>query len=96
MDIRLTGPGVPMILAILVAAGVASLIWAVVNERRMQRHRRPGVSYRDVTLRRDGGWKRDELFAPEGLVYQRQASKWGVTGALLLILAVFFGWLAGA
>jgi hypothetical protein len=88
MDIRLTGPGLPFPLAFLIAAGVASLAWAVVNERRMQRHRLPGVTYRDVTLRRDGAWKRTDLFAPEGLAYQRRASKWGVIGALLLLLAV--------
>jgi hypothetical protein len=82
-----------LILALLIA-GVCSLALAVVNERRMQRHRLPGVSYRDVTLRRDGAWKRSDLFFPEGLGYQRRASKWGVIGALLLLLAVGIAWLA--
>jgi len=65
-------------------AGIAALAIAVVHERRMQAHRRDGVSYSDVTLRRDGGWRREDLFAPEGLVHQRQASRFGMVGATLL------------
>jgi hypothetical protein len=72
----------------LAAAGVVSLVIAVVHERRMQRHRREGVTYADATLRRDGGWRRDDLFTPEGLAHQRHASRWGVTGAALLIAAI--------
>jgi hypothetical protein len=98
VDIRVEGfAATPagLISLLLALAGVWALARAEDNERRMQRHRRPGVSYREVTLRRDGAWRRSDLFAPEGLAYQRQASKWGVTGALLLLLAVFFAWLAG-
>lgn len=69
-------------------AGVAALTMAVVHERRMQAHRRDGVSYKAATLRRDGGWRREDLFAAEGLVHQRQASRFGVAGAVLLIAGV--------
>lgn len=61
---------------------------AVFNERRMNRHRQPGVSYSDATFRRDGGWRRDDLFTPTGLAYQRRASRYGVLGVLLWILAL--------
>jgi hypothetical protein len=54
----------------------------------MHRHRRPGVSYAQATFRRDGGWGRSELFTESGLGYQQRASRYGVTGALLLILAL--------
>ena len=73
-------------------AGVAALAIAVAHERRMQAHRRDGVSYRDVTLRRDGGWRREDLFAPEGLAHQRRASRFGVAGAVLL-LAGLVAWI---
>lgn len=63
-----------VVLRALAAIGIASLVWAVVNERRMQKHRQPGVSYGAVTMRRDGGWRRSDLFTPEGLTYQRRAS----------------------
>lgn len=79
--------------ASLAAAGVASLSAAVVHERRMQLHRRNGVSYRDVTLRRDGGWRREDLFSAEGLRHQRRASQWGVAGAALVI-AGLISWVA--
>ena len=69
--------------------GCVSMGVAVVEERRMQRHRQPGVSYARVTLRRDGGWRRADLFGPEGLAHQRRASRYGVIGALLWILALF-------
>jgi hypothetical protein len=70
------------------AAGVTALTIAVVHERRMQAHRRDGVSYRAATLRRDGGWRREDLFTPEGLTHQRQASRFGVAGAALLIVGL--------
>jgi hypothetical protein len=73
---------------ILAAAGLVCVAVAVVFERRMQRHRRPGVSYRDVTLRVDGGWRRDDLFTPEGLALQRRAARCGWLGAALWVLAV--------
>ena len=72
----------------LAAATIAALARAVVNERRMQRHRQPGVSYWDVTLRRDGAWRRKDLFTDEGLAYQSQAAKWGMIGTVLLIMTV--------
>ena len=68
--------------------GIVTAVVAVVNERRMQRHRLPGVSYADVTWRRDGGWRRDDLFAPEGLAFQRQASKYGLLSILFWLLAI--------
>lgn len=61
---------------------------AVLNERRMHRHRQPGVTYAQATYRRDGGWRRTDLFTPEGLAFQRRASKYGVLGAALWILAL--------
>jgi hypothetical protein len=70
------------------AIGILCLGSAVVNERRMQRHRQPGVTYVQVTWRRDGGWKRADLFTDKGLAYQRKASTWGVIGAALLLVAV--------
>jgi hypothetical protein len=76
-----------LMMACLVA-GVASLLMAVSYERRMQRHRQPGVSYRDVTLRRDGAWRRADLFTERGLAYQSKASTWGVAGAGLLVAFV--------
>jgi hypothetical protein len=73
----------------LVAAGAA--IW---HERLMQRHRLPGVSYRAVTFRRDGGWRRADLFAPDGLRHQSRAARYGllavvnwVAGLVMLFLA---------
>ena len=72
----------------LAVAGTLSLTVAVLNERRMQRHRQPGVTYAQVTLRRDGGWRREDLFTPRGLEYQSKAARFGVVGAALWILAI--------
>ena len=72
----------------LALAGLIAMSVAVINERRMQRERRPGVTYRDVTLRRDGGWRNDALFTDAGLRYQRRASTWGVTGTACWIAAL--------
>ena len=69
-------------------AGVACLATAVVHERRMHRHRQPGVRYADATLRRDGGWRRRDLFTDEGLREQRRASRFGLAGTLLLVAAL--------
>lgn len=77
-----------VITCILAAAGVASAALAIRCERRMQRHRQPGLGYAAVTLRRDGGWRRADLFTPEGLRYQRQASRFGVSAAGLWLLAL--------
>ena len=77
---------------ILVAAGLLAMSIAVFNERRMQRHRQPGITYRDVTFRRDGAWRNPSLFTDEGLRYQRRASTWGVIGAAFWIGALL-AWL---
>jgi hypothetical protein len=69
-------------------AGLGATVVAVFNERRMHRHRQPGVSYGAATFRRDGGWRRTDLFTSDGLRYQREAARWGWTGALLWILAL--------
>jgi hypothetical protein len=74
--------------ALLAIAGLLSLVAAVVFERRMQRNRQPGVSYRDVTLRKDGGWRRADLFTLEGLALQRRAAHFGWLGAALWLIAL--------
>lgn len=84
---------VPVTTQVLVAgalatAGVACLAMAVSHERRMHRHRQPGVTYAATTLRRDGGWRRTDLFTPAGLQLQRRASLRGVTGAVLLLASI--------
>ena len=61
---------------------------AIYNERMMQRHRRPGVTYAQVTFRRDGAWRNSALFTEEGLRYQRRASGFGVPAALLWVSAL--------
>lgn len=73
---------------VLGVAGTVSMAIAIVNERRMHRHRQPGVTYSEATYRRDGGWRRTDLFTPEGLAYQHKASRYGVTGAALWVLAL--------
>jgi hypothetical protein len=83
-----------MLAALLGAAGTLLMGIAIYHERRMQRHRQPGVTYAQVTLRRDGGWRRADLFTEEGLRYQRLASGFGVPAALLWVLAVA-AWSAG-
>ena len=77
--------GASVTVMVLSLAGVIALAIAVVNERRMQRHRQPGVSYWDVTLRRDGAWQRTDLFTDAGLVFQRRAAKWGMIGTATII-----------
>ena len=72
----------------LAALGLAAFVLAIRHERLMQRHRQPGVSYRDVTLRRDGGWRQVDLFMPEGLMHQRRASTFGILGALFWVAAL--------
>jgi len=68
-------------------AGFAAEGYAILCERRMQRHRLPGVSYWAATLRRDGGWQRSDLFAPEGLAWQKAAARSAFWGILLWSLA---------
>ena len=77
-----------MVAEALAIAGTLLMGVAIYNERRMQRHRQPGVTYAQVTFRKDGGWRRSELFTPEGLKHQRRASGFGVPAALLWALAV--------
>lgn len=77
-----------LITAILGTAGTVSAALAVWNERRMQRHRQPGVTYGAVTLRRDGAWRRSDLFTPEGLGYQALAARYGVAATGLWVLAL--------
>lgn len=73
---------------LLFAFGVLAFVMAIRHERRMQRHRHPGVSYRQATLRRDGGWRREDLFTGAGLDHQRQASRFGLTGVVFWIAAI--------
>ena len=74
--------------AALTVAGVVSATAAVINERRMQRYRQPGVTYAQVTWRRDGAWRRADLFTPEGLAYQAKAARYGVIAAACWVLAL--------
>ena len=76
-------------------AGIVSIAYAIVWERRMQKHRRPGIGYWQVTLRRDGGWRREEFFKPEGLRHQRLASRFGLTAAVLWLLGLVL-WMVAA
>jgi hypothetical protein len=75
----------------LAFAGVACAVLAVRHERRMHRHRRPAVTYAAATLRRDGGWRRTDLFTDEGLRHQARAARFGMAAvaAWLLALAAF-------
>ncbi|MBA3673266.1 MAG: hypothetical protein H0W68_14740 [Gemmatimonadaceae bacterium] len=77
----------------LAAAATTCLLTTVVHERRMQRHRRTGVSWSEATMRCDGGWRRGDLFTDEGLHHQRRAARWGALGTLLL-LAALSAWIA--
>lgn len=77
----------------LVSATLAGLAFtalglAVAYERAMQRHRQPGVTYRQVTFRRDGGWRRGDLFTDTGLRYQRRASSFATAGAILWVASL--------
>jgi hypothetical protein len=73
---------------VLLVAGTVLMAAAVYNERRMHRHRQPGVTYAQATFRRDGGWRRSELFTAEGLRHQRLASGFGVPAALLWVVGL--------
>jgi hypothetical protein len=79
--------------AALASLGLGFLCVAVVCERRMHAHCRPGVTYAQATLRRDGGWRRADLFTEAGLRHQRRASLFGVSGAGLLLAAILT-WIA--
>jgi hypothetical protein len=82
--------------ALVVASlGTAAMLVAIYHERRMHRHRQPGVTYGQATFRRDGGWRRTDLFTSEGLAHQRRASRFGVTGAALWLLALAVLFLTG-
>jgi hypothetical protein len=77
-----------LVAAALGAAGTLSVGCAVAFERRMHRHRRPGVSYRAATLRADGGWRRADLFTEEGLRHQARAARFGWAGVALWLAAL--------
>ena len=77
-----------LVASVIATAGVVCLATAVMYERRMHRHRQPGVSYAEATLRKDGGWRRSDLFTAVGLQLQRKASLWGVTGGVLLLASI--------
>jgi hypothetical protein len=68
--------------------GLLAIAVAIWNERLMQRHRQRGVSYRQVTWRWDGGWRRSDLFTEQGLLHQRRAAKWGFIGVGCVLLAL--------
>jgi ABC-type Fe3+ transport system permease subunit len=72
----------------LAFAGMVCAALAVWHERRMQRHRRPDVTYAAATLRRDGGWRRTDLFTDEGLRHQARASRYGMAAAAWWVLAL--------
>jgi hypothetical protein len=72
----------------LAAAGALAAAVAVVHERRMHRHRLPGVSYWAATWRRDGGWRRADLFTPQGLAHQRVAARFGALATTFWLLAL--------
>lgn len=78
----------PVVASVLLAAGTVSIAVAVVHERLMHRHRQPGVTYSQATFRRDGGWRRTDLFTDAGLRLQRRASTFGIAGAALWLLGV--------
>ena len=54
----------------------------------MHRHRQPNVSYRAATLRKDGGWRRTDLFTAEGLGHQARAARFGFLATALWLVAL--------
>ena len=80
-------PLVELVPALLAVAGCAAEGHAILCERRMQRHRLPGVSYWEATLRWDGGWRRSDLFSPTGLDLQKRAARSAFAGLILWSLA---------
>lgn len=64
----------------LALVGAGCVLVAIANERRMHRHRQPGVTYAQATFRRDGGWRRSDLFREPAFILQRRASTFGVAG----------------
>jgi hypothetical protein len=77
-----------LVSASLAFAGLVAAAIAIANERRMQRHRMPGVSYGAVTFRRDGGWQRSDLFTEQGLACQRAAARSGMIAVTCWVLAL--------
>jgi len=77
-----------LVAAAFALAGLGSAGVAVFHERRMHRHRQPGVTYAAATLRRDGGWRRTDLFTPEGLRHQARAARFGMMAVALWVLAL--------
>jgi hypothetical protein len=82
--------------SLLALLGLAFVVAAVVHERRMHRHRQPGVSYGQATFRRDGGWRRGDLFTETGLEHQQRASLYGITGVALLFASILAWIVLGA
>jgi hypothetical protein len=77
-----------MVVLGLALLAVSFLVAAIVHERRMHAHRQPGVSYGQATFRRDGGWRRKDLFTEAGLRHQQRASLYGITGVALLVASL--------
>jgi hypothetical protein len=77
-----------MIPAVLFGVGCVFVAFAIRAERLMHRHRVPGVSYADATFRRDGGWRRTDLFSPEGLAHQQRAAKYAFLGVACWVAAL--------
>jgi hypothetical protein len=78
----------PLPATVLLVTGTVLMVAAVYNERRMHRHRQPGVTYAQATFRRDGAWRRTDIFTAEGLRHQRLASAFGVPAALLWVIGL--------
>jgi hypothetical protein len=74
--------------AIAAALGIGAAAVAIYHERQMQRHRQPGVTYGAVTWRRDGAWRRSDLFTPQGLAHQARAAKFGFLAVASWVLAL--------
>lgn len=77
-----------VVVGTLGVTGVICAGLAVRQERRMHRHRQPGVTYAAATLRRDGGWRRSDLFTPEGLRHQAAAARLGFATVVCWVLAL--------
>jgi hypothetical protein len=85
-----------MVVLGLALLAVSFLVAAIVHERRMHAHRQPGVSYGQATFRRDGGWRRKDLFTDVGLRHQQRASLYGITGVALLVASLLAWIVLGA
>ena len=82
---RVDVPGPAFVLLVL---GTVSMLVAIVFERLMHRHRQPGITYAQATFRKDGGWRRADLFTDAGLRLQRRASTFGFGGIALWVIGL--------